>query len=514
LKRFQPKPFLKIISKWCIRFDKEWHIGGKAMAEPLKVLFLASEADPLIKVGGLGDVAGSLPRALRDLNPDWWNGRTLDVRLAIPFHSSIRQKLANVDKVAEFNIAHTVGPIHAEVFFTEIDQLPVYLIAGAPFGVGEPVYTTDNYRDGLKYTFFSLAALELTRQINWVPDILHANDWHTAISTYVAKYSPDYAWLNQVPSILSVHNLPFMGAGSESAVAEFAIPPSDNQNLPEWARRIPLPMGLAAADRVIAVSPSYAQEIMTPDFGCSLEGFLQSRQDTVMGILNGLDQASWDPRTDPVIPNCYSSRTLDQRIKNRSALIQELLLNPDPKVPLLIIISRMDQQKGIDLAIESLYQVKDYPWQAAILGTGAPLLEANCLRLQEDFPDRVRAILKFDSHLSRRMYAGSDMILMPSRYEPCGLAQMIAMRYGCIPVARATGGLRDTILDADSPASTGFLFTDASSRALSATLIRAIQQFSDRSGWQKLQLRGMGTDFSWQRSALAYAQVYRSLKEQ
>jgi starch synthase len=485
-----------------------------ALVEPLKILFLASEADPLIKVGGLGDVAGSLPRALRELDPALLDGRTLDVRLAIPFHSTIRQKVANLQIVASFEIAHFGGPLRADIYSAVVDHLPVYLVSGAPFGLGEPVYSTDNYRDGLKYTFFTLAALEMTRHIAWVPDIIHANDWHTAVAPFVAKHSPGYSWLSQVPSILTVHNLPFMGAGAEKALTELGIPPSSDENLPGWARQVPLPLGLASADRVVAVSPSYAQEIMTPEFGCSLETFLQSRQDSVMGILNGLDQVSWDPMTDPVIPFCFGSNNLENRMEDRKALTQELSLDPDPAVPLLIIISRMDQQKGIDLAIEALYQAKERSWQVAILGTGAPLLEATCQHLQEDFPDRVRAILRFDSQLSRRMYAGGDMIIMPSRYEPCGLAQMIAMRYGCVPVARATGGLRDTILDLNSPEATGFLFTEASPKVLAATLVRAFEHFSDRSGWQKLQLQGMGTDFSWQRSALAYAQIYRSLKEQ
>jgi starch synthase len=480
------------------------------MAEPLKVLFLASEADPLIKVGGLGDVAGSLPYALRALDPGLIGGQKLDVRLAIPFHSAIRQKLANVEKVAEFDVPNANGDIPAEVFLTVINQLPIYLIAGPPFSPGEPVYTTDNYRDGRKFTFFSLAALELTHRIGWKPDILHANDWHTAVSLYVSKYSPDYADLSDVPSILTVHNLPFMGAGADRALDEFGVPPINDEALPAWARQMPLPLGLASADRVIAVSASYAEEILTPEFGCSLETFLQSRRDTVIGILNGLDQESWDPVNDPFIPAKFSLQDLDARGANRQALIQELALNPDPAVPLLIIISRMDQQKGIDLAIEALYQVSQNPWQAVILGTGSPLLEASCQRLQEDFPERVRSILRFDAKFARRMYAGGDMILMPSRYEPCGLAQMIAMRYGCVPVARATGGLRDTIQDFPSAGATGFLFKEATSQALAETLVRSFALFPDRANWRKLQLTGMRMDFSWQRSALAYAQVYRS----
>ena len=480
----------------------------------LKVLFLASEADPLIKVGGLGDVAGSLPYALQGLSPEWTGGINLDIRVAIPFHSAIRQKLEKFEQIAAYNVTHAEGDIPATIFETKINDLVIYLIAGPPFGAGEPVYTTDNYRDGSKYAFFSLAALDLYRYIDWVPDVIHANDWHTALAPYAAKFSPAFSELNTIPSVLTIHNLPFMGAGAQRALEEYYIPPSLDPDLPEWARLIPLPLGLVSADRVVAVSASYAEEILTPEFGCGLESYLQSRQATVTGILNGLDQISWDPSTDQNIPFQFDAQSLNDRQKNREALLTELGLKNDPKIPLLIIISRMDQQKGIDLAIEALHQVGNNPWQAAILGTGAPLLEASCRHLQETYPDRVRAILKFDANLARRMYAGGDMILMPSRYEPCGLAQMISMRYGCVPVARATGGLKDTIQDILSPGATGFLFTEASSSALAETLEKAFLKYSDHSEWEKLQLRGMQMDFSWQRSALAYAQLYQTIKEQ
>lgn len=483
------------------------------MKEDLRVFFLAAEADPLIKVGGLGDVAGSLPYALQELVPEKTGGAKMDVRMAIPFHSAIRPKLDKVDHVASFEISNAKGSISADIFETKIKQLTIYLVAGLPFGPGEPVYSADNYRDGNKYAFFTLAALELLHHIGWMPDVIHANDWHTALAPYAAKTLPQFGGLNATPSVLTIHNLPFMGAGAEKALQEYFIPPSMEPNLPEWARLFPLPLGLVSANRIIAVSPSYAAEILTPEFGCSLESYLQSRQDAVSGILNGLDQASWDPTTDPDIPAQFGSHNLEERRKNREALLRELNLKIIPEAPLIIIISRMDQQKGIDLAIEALHQLDNRPWQAAILGTGAPLLEAGCRHLQETFPDRVRSILKFDAHLARRMYAGGDMILMPSRYEPCGLAQMIAMRYGCVPVARATGGLKDTIHDISSPGATGFLFKEATVEALIGALEAAITKFTDLPEWKKLQLRGMQMDFSWERSALDYAHVYQSLKD-
>jgi starch synthase len=487
---------------------------GMPLAEKVKVLYLASEADPLIKVGGLGDVAGSLPYALLNLDPARTGGMELDLRLAVPFHAAIRQKLASPELVASFEIGHSGGSIPVEVFATVIKNLTIYLVSAPLFGPGEPVYTTDSYRDGTKYTLFTLAALELTRRIGWIPDIIHANDWHTAIASYFVKYDPDLPELKKTRTILSIHNLPYLGAGTESALEGFSIPPSQDPNLPNWARLMPMPLGLVTADRLIAVSSSYAREIMTPEFGCGLEGFLQTRRETISGILNGLDEANWDPATDPALPTRFSAQTLELRVKNREALLRELALDPDPAVPLIIIVSRMDHQKGIDLAIDALYQIASSQWQAVILGTGSPLIEATCQHFQEVFPKKVRAILRFDNNLSRRMYAGGDMILMPSRYEPCGLTQMIAMRYGCVPIARATGGLRDTILDIASPGATGFLFKEASAQALAETILQALKIFPDRREWKNLQLHGMQMDFNWQRSANAYAQVYQSLKEE
>lgn len=482
------------------------------MIEPIKVLFMASEADPLIKVGGLGDVAGSLPIALRSLPPAWLEGSRVDARLVIPFHAAIRSKLEPVEKVAEFAVEHAKGPILAQVYRAEIQNLPIYLIASRLFGAGEPVYTSDNYRDGLKYGFFTLAALRLPQFIDWKPDILHFNDWHTATGPYLARLDPETA-LQNTPSVLSIHNLPYLGGGSERALAELGIPPSQDERLPEWSRSMPLPIGLANADRIIAVSPTYGEEILTPEFGCGLDGFLQERRESVTGILNGLDQKSWDPESDPALAACFNSSQIDLRERNKQALVKNFALNPDPRLPLLIIISRMDYQKGIDLAIDALSETDDFAWQAIILGTGDRTIETACQHLQEAYPERVRAVLKFDAQLSRLMYAGGDMILMPSRYEPCGLAQMIAMRYGCIPIARATGGLKDTIRDAVDPGSTGFLFKEARSKELAVALTRAFRYFSDPIQWREMQLRGMQLDFSWQRSALAYAQAYRSLLE-
>jgi starch synthase len=250
---------------------------------------------------------------------------------------------------------------------------------------------------------------------------------------------------------------------------------------------------------------------MTPEFGTGLHEFLQSRSEDVSGILNGLDQERWNPQTDPALITNYSIESLDVRTSNKTALQAELDLEIDPQIPMLAIISRFDPQKGIDLLPDALRAVSDQPWQAVILGTGAPYLERTMQDLEVEFSGRLRSIIRFDSNLSRRIYASADALLIPSRYEPCGLTQMIAMRYGCVPVAHATGGLRDTILDyADFGQSTGFLFQGLTADTLAIAIRRSLAVYAEHDLWLGLQTRGMLKDFSWQASAKKYLDLYRS----
>lgn len=480
----------------------------------IKVLFLASEADPLVKVGGLGDVAGSLPPALLQLSADKAGGFTVDVRTVIPFHAAVRKKAPDAEFLFDFSVPAKDGPVQAQAYRTEANGVTVYLISGEPFGPDAPIYSPDAALGGQAYIFFSMAVLAFTQKLDWKPDILHANDWHTAISVYALKtiYAAD-PFFKDVRSVLGVHNLPFMGAGSEAAFERYGLPPSRDPLMPWWGTQVPLPLGLQTADRIVAVSETYAQEIMTPEYGYGLEPLLIARRKSVTGIVNGLDMEAWNPQTDAHIPVNFNIETLAARQGNKLALLKEFSLHPDPAIPLLILISRMDQQKGVDLAVQALEQSTLMNWQAILLGTGNPELEQACRKLERDYPDRIRAAIRFDTRLSRRMYAGGDILLMPSRYEPCGLAQMMAMRYGCVPLARATGGLQDTILDADQDSAngSGFLFNPATWAALAETLERALAAYADAARWKSIQARGMGLDFSWEKSALKYAELYQDL---
>lgn len=474
------------------------------MTASLSVLLLASEAEPFVKVGGLGDVAGSLPRALRR--------QGFDIRLAIPLHGVIQRADYDLRREASFEIPNNTGPIPVEVFSTKLDELPVYLISGPPFRPADPVYSNDWGFDAHKYIFFSLAAMELARSLNWQPAILHANDWHTAAAVYwLALNRPIDPFFAQTASLLTVHNLPYLGSGGSAPLTAFGLPPANKAPLPDWARHLPLPLGLLTTDYISAVSPTYASEILTPEFGSGLQDFLASRADRITGILNGLDQEEWDPNSDWRLSSAYDQQKLALRPINKIALQQEWNLRPDPNIPLLAFIGRLNQQKGVDLIMEALRNFINPPWQAIFLGTGIPELEDVVDKLQRDFPEQVRAVLRFDAPLSHRIYAGADMMLVPSRYEPCGLVQMIAMRYGCVPIAHATGGLKDTVFESGSDRDNGFLFYEATPQALGDAIHRAIMLYAFQPRWQELQRRGMQQDFSWEKSAREYGELYQKL---
>jgi starch synthase len=487
----------------------------------LKILFVASEADPFIKVGGLADVAGSLPRALKNLSHSTSAGELeIDIRLVIPFHPQIQLQCCSLRPVARYPIHSVGGDIWAQAFLTEDEDLPVYFIAGDPIDKETGVYSTDLEADGYKYVFFSLACLELARQLGWSPHILHANDWHTATAVYsLALHRPEDPIFGQTASLLTVHNLPYLGSMTPSAMQAFELPPAEHSDLPAWACQMALPMGLLKADAIVAVSPGYAKEILTEEYGSGLVSFLQAHASKISGILNGLDTKMWNPATDVDIAANFSARDITPRTVNKAYLQEKMELSKDPHLPLLCMVTRLDPQKGVDIAIDALRLILGskkqdaYPLQMVFLGTGNPVLQRQILQLERDFPLAVRSRLVFSEQLSRSIYAGSDVLLMPSRYEPCGLSQMIAMHYGCVPIARATGGLSDTIHDpAETEQSTGFLFTPPEPEALANAIYKALDIYTqDPPAWRDIQIRGMQQDFSWARSAQEYLERYLSL---
>jgi starch synthase len=477
------------------------------MTGKLNVLYLAAEADPYVKIGGLGDVAGSLPLALRALPSTATGGLEVDARLVLPLHASIRANSATLRPVAEFTVFKRGGSLSAQVYQMQREGMPVYFISSDIISAVPSVYSSDPSADRMKYAFFSLAALELCKHLNWRPDVVHANDWHTALACYALRTRRNDDFCSGIRTMLTIHNLPYMGGEAMDALNAFGLQPIQDEMLPEWAWSQPLPMGLWSADAIVPVSPAYAHEILTAQFGCGLENFFKKRAEAITGILNALDYKAWDPATDKAIATTFDADTLDDRHEDKAALQQECDLPVEPRVPLLGTVSRLDPQKGIDLTLQALRGMTDIPWQAVILGTGDPGLEEAARRLQTELPGRVRALTRFDAKLSRRVYAGSDMLLMPSRYEPCGISQMIAMRYGCVPVVHATGGLKNTVEEGK----TGFLFEGAQADKLDEALRRAITVYIHPEKWRRFQRNGMAEEFSWMHSARQYFTIYRSL---
>ncbi|HEY3124022.1 MAG TPA: glycogen synthase [Thermoanaerobaculia bacterium] len=468
----------------------------------MKVLFLAAEAAPFVKVGGLADVAGSLPDALRALGHD--------VRLAIPGYGAIDWLRFAPALRTRFDLPHAYGAQSAEIYETRSGRTPVFLVTGPPVPKDGRIYGAGIGEDAPKFIFFSLVALFSCQALDWKPDVLHANDWHTGTAVeWLATEGRQNEFFRSVASVMSIHNLRYRGEGSGRFLAQYGVPVNENSRvLPDWLRDSPLALGLLGADMLSTVSPTYAREILTPAFGEGLDGLLRARQDRLRGILNGIDMNLWNPAADDTLAAPFDEGSLERRAANKKALQEEASLAAEPRTPLAAVVSRLDPQKGFEIAVPAVRRWLAAGGQFVLLGTGQPSFEHEFAAIERDYPGRAAARLRFDLLFARRIYAGADMVLIPSRYEPCGLTQMIAMRYGAVPVARRTGGLADTVRDAGDPDGNGFLFDEFSAWALGDALDRALRVYAESRQWAEIQRRGMRSDFSWSRPAAQYVALY------
>ena len=471
----------------------------------MRILFLAAEAAPLVKVGGLADVVGSLPRALTAFGHD--------VRIAIPGYGAIDWAGLEPKWQAMFSVPRGGGDQTAEIFETAIGRVPVWLVTGPPIPKDRRIYGSGIGEDGPKFIFFSLAALWATQALNWKPDIVHAHDYHAGAAVYwLGTSGRSNTFFHDVASLFTIHNLPYAGEGAGRFLGEYGLLRSDAIfALPERFRDSLLGAALVTADHLSTVSPTYAREIQTAPAGNGLEHVLYARRERLAGILNGIDADAWNPATDPALGQRYDVASLDRRNANKIALQKEVGLAPDPRSPLLGVVSRLDSQKGFDIAGAGVLRWLELGGQFALVGTGDPRLEHDFAALETAFPARASVRLRFDGRYARRIYAGADALLIPSRYEPCGLTQMIGMRYGSIPIARRTGGLADTIRDAGEPGGTGILFDEYNPGALGHALERALPLYSHAVEWKRMIERGMRSDFSWNRSARRYDELYRRI---
>ncbi|MCJ7737138.1 MAG: glycogen synthase [Anaerolineae bacterium] len=472
---------------------------------PLKILFVAAEAVPFAKVGGLADVAGSLPRAIRGLGHD--------IRLIMPRYGTISSSNFDFKPVCDpFTVP--VGPRREQVHLIGTmlpPDLPAYLVWNdLYFSSRDQVYGFED--DAQRFAVFNHAVLAALKQLNWKPDVIHVNDWHTGmIPTWLRMSRRFDEFYDNVATLFTVHSLAYQGITGRlilkfaqmEAVAHLEV---EQPGIVNW-----LAQGIENADVVNTVSQSYAQEILQPDLSGNLAPLLQKRQDQLFGILNGLDYSRWDPSTDTSISSRFDSTSLNKRTVNKTALQQRALLPLRSNIPLIGMVTRLDHVKGMDLMEPVLDWLLKQDVQFVLLGTGQPEYHDMFKDMQSQYPDKMHAFLIFDETLARRIYAGADIFLMPSYIEPCGLGQMIAMHYGCIPVVRAVGGLIDTVHDeADAPGhGTGFKFGRYTPEACIGSLQQALAAYQDRNTWLPLQQRAMTADFSWTSSAQRYIELYR-----
>ena len=472
---------------------------------PLKILYLAAEAVPFAKVGGLADVAGSLPQAIRALGHD--------IRLMIPRYGTIRSSQYDLERIGEpFPIP--VGPGEERIDLvgtTTAGDVPVYLIWNeAYFSSRDRVYGFED--DAQRFSVFGRASLAALKLLDWQPDVIHANDWHTGIvPVWLNTDGRRYPLYRDIATLFTIHNLAYQGIAGRLILTFVQMEyvkhlPVEPPGMVNW-----MAQGIAHADLVSTVSPRYAAEILMPEIGMDLDPLLRDRKDRLFGVLNGIDYDQWNPATDPKISHRFTADSLGRRAANKIALQQQARLPVRPDVPLVGMVSRLDAVKGMDLMAPVLEWLLEREVQFVVLGTGDPEYHEMFERIQSRFPTRMHAFLKFDDVLARRIYAGADMFLMPSRVEPCGLGQMIAMRYGCVPIVRVTGGLADTVTDyaAKPGRGTGITFTDNTPHACQKALERILKVYRDKRVWRGLQRRGMATDFSWSASAREYVKLYR-----
>jgi len=468
------------------------------MKNKIKVLMLASEASPFVKVGGLADVVGSLPQALSELD--------VNIRLVLPLYGLINKKEHNLSLLISKKIIESGGKkTSIKVWQKKINnKLSIYFIDAPKYFKSKEVYSGKNSE---KFLFFSLASLAILSDIDFIPDVLHCHDFHTALAIDIVK-AGNFDFLKNVKTLYTIHNLNYQGKNDVDILKTGNLNVKSTKILSRDAQNGDINFmvqGILSADLVNTVSKTYAKEITTSFYGAKLERIIRKRKNDLYGVVNGIDDKFFNPKTDKSIYKKYDYKTLKNKIFNKTSLQKELGLEINPKKAMIGIISRLVWQKGLDLILEEFATLD---CQFVILGTGQKEYEKNLSRLAKKYPKNFSVILKFDLNLAQNIYAASDIFAMPSRFEPCGLGQLIAMRYGAVPLVRKTGGLADTVNNKN-----GFVFNDADAESFKASIDKALKMYySDKSVlWKNKQIAGMTADFSWQVSAKKYLTLYKKL---
>ncbi|MGA7713853.1 MAG: glycogen synthase GlgA [Rhizomicrobium sp.] len=480
----------------------------------MRVLFATAEAYPLAKTGGLADVSRALPIALAR--------HGVDVRLLLPCYPSALAKIERPHTVAK--LGPMLGIADATLIegtFPETD-LPVWLVNSPTlFQRDGNLYQDESGRDwsdnALRFAFLSHAGAKLAMQqtrVAWKPDVVHANDWHTGLLPLLLALETAL----KPSTVFTAHNMAFQGNFARETLPAIGVPQHccDASAIEFYGQISFLKAGLRYGDRVTTVSPTYAKEILTPEFGCGLDGELRQRNTDFCGILNGIDDDLWNPATDSHLPQTYRASSIAGKKTCKAELQRELGLPMNPETPLVGFVSRLTQQKMVDIILSALPWIVEQGAQLVIDGEGDPAIEAALQEAQARYGNQVAVTIGYAEPLAHRLQAGSDILLAPARFEPCGLTQLYALRYGTLPIVRRTGGLADTVVDATAltmvdRTATGFVFEDANTTSLVSAIGRALALYREPLTWRRLQLNAMAQDFSWDTSAAKYISLYREL---
>jgi starch synthase len=483
----------------------------------MKILFATAEVSPIAKTGGLGDVCGSLPKALARLGHD--------VTIFMPYYRQAQEWFENngIELDEALPATHVVWAnwaAEAQYLRTTLPgtDIPLILVGNDYFFHRPQIYSPrfDGYDDGIeRFAFFNRAIVRGCELLGIAPDVVHAHDWHTALlPVYLHSGLRGSDQFRAARSVFTIHNLNYQGIGRAGLFPALGLHSRywAPDALEHFGEVNLMKAGIILADQVTTVSPTYAREIQTSAHGAGLDGILRSLSFKLQGILNGIDTGEWDPAADPHIRSHYSERSLAGKNLSKRALLRELKLPHKARTPLLTSVSRLVDQKGADLLVAALPHMLAAGAQAVILGSGEPRYENALQQIASQHPDSCRVIVGFDNDLAHRIYAAADILLMPSIYEPCGLNQMYALRYGAVPVVRLTGGLADTVVpfdgtNLDAANGFGFLSPDAGDFYTAAWL--AMLNYRETKTWRRLQANGMAADFSWDRSAHEYESVYQ-----
>lgn len=474
----------------------------------MKVLFAASEAHPFIKTGGLGDVMGALPKSLVKLG--------VDVRVVIPKYKNIKDGLKQkLQFVKWFTVSVGWRNQYCGVFQYQYKGVVYYFIDNEYYFNRDGLY--GYFDDGERFAFFNRAVLEFIKQVDWQPDLINCNDWQTGMVPVLLnlEYKKD-EFYSKIKTVFSIHNLLFKGSFSPKVLPElfgYDYMPLANGSVELDGAVSFLKGGLNYCDQITTVSKTYAEEIKTPQYGEGLDGFLRSRSYYLMGIVNGIDYEEFNPQDDKFIFKNFNIDSIDNKVENKLDLQRALGLPQKKDTPMIGLVSRLTHQKGCDLIVNMIDRLLQRDIQLVILGTGDYWYEETFKNLQYRYPDKVSANIKFDNNLAHKIYAAIDMFLMPSLFEPCGLGQLIALRYGSIPIVRETGGLKDTISPYNqyNGVGNGFGFKNFNSNELMQIIEYALTIYNDKNAWNNMIRQAMNSDNSWEKSAMQYKWLYEGV---